>query len=192
MSGHSKWNNIKNKKAAEDAKKGKAFGYVGRLIRVAVKEGKSGDPNANPSLRMALEKARSVNMPKDNIDRAIERGLGKSKSGASLEEVVYEGYGPGGVGFLVTAITDNRNRTGSEVRTLFERNGGTLAGPGAASYLFAIKSDGTAEVKIPAAVDDPAARSQVKELAEALHGHDDVETVFHSMPLTAEEEADEA
>jgi YebC/PmpR family DNA-binding regulatory protein len=129
MSGHSKWNNIKNKKAATDAKKGKVFGYIGRQIRVAVKEGGSGDPNTNPSLRMALEKAREANMPRANVDRAIERGLGKSKGGNVIEEVVYEGYGAGGVGFLVSSVTDNRNRTGAEVRGLFERYGGSLGGP---------------------------------------------------------------
>lgn len=181
MSGHSKWHNIKNKKAAEDAKKGKAFGYVGRLIRVAVKEGKSGDPNANPGLRMALEKAREVNMPKANIDRAIERGLGKSKSGAIIEEVVYEGYGPGGVGFMVTAVTDNRNRTGAEIRTAFERHGGSLGGPGSAGYLFDIAPDGTANVKIPLSVTDETTATQVNELVEMLEAHDDVEQVVHNM-----------
>jgi YebC/PmpR family DNA-binding regulatory protein len=181
MSGHSKWNNIKNKKAAEDAKKGKVFGYIGRQIRVAVKEGKGGDPNANPSLRMALEKAREVNMPKANIDRAIERGLGRTKSGATIEEVVYEGYGPGGVGIMVTAITDNRNRTGAEIRTLFEHHGGSLGGPGAAAYLFDIAPDGSATVKIPLAMDNPGTVSQIENLVELLENHDDVEQVVHNM-----------
>lgn len=181
MSGHSKWNNIKNKKAATDAKKGKVFGYVGRLIRVAVKEGGSGDPATNPSLRLALEKAREANMPRANIDRAIERGLGRTQAGHVIEEVVYEGYGAGGVGFLVSAVTDNRNRTGAEVRGLFERHGGSLGGPGAASYLFDLAPDGSATVKIPMNITDAAVKERVTSLAEALEEHDDVEQVVHNM-----------
>ena len=181
MSGHSKWNNIKNKKGAEDAKKGKVFGYVSRLIRVAVKEGKSGDPNTNPSLRFALEKAKAVNMPRVNVDRAIERGLGKTKSGQSLEEVTYEGYGPGGVGFMVTAITDNRNRTGSEIRTCFDHHGGSLGSPGSAAYLFTLAPDGSASVKIPLQIEDHSTRAQVESLVELLENQDDVEEVVHNM-----------
>lgn len=181
MSGHSKWNNIKNKKAATDAKKGKMFGYVGRLIRVAVKEGGGGDPATNPSLRMALEKAREVNMPRSNVDRAIERGLGKTQSGHVIEEVVYEGYGAGGVGFLVSSITDNRNRTGAEIRGLFERYGGSLGGPGAAGYLFDVAPDGSATVKIPIEITDGGIRDKVTALSEALEEHDDVEQVVHNM-----------
>lgn len=181
MSGHSKWNNIKNKKAATDAKKGKVFGYVGRLIRVAVKEGGSGDVETNPSLRMALEKAKEANMPKANIDRAIERGLGKTKAGQVIDEVVYEGYGAGGVGFMVSAITDNRNRTGAEIRGLFERQGGSLGGPGAAGYLFNIAPDGSATIKIPLEITDPSIKSRVETLAELLEDHDDVEQVTHNM-----------
>ncbi len=181
MSGHSKWNNIKGKKSVEDAKKGKVFGYVGRLIRVAVKEGKNGDPNTNPSLRMALEKAREANMPKANIDRAIEKGLGKTKSGASIDEVVYEGYGPGGVGIMVTAVTDNHNRTGSEIRTIFEHNGGSLGGPGSAAYLFDIAPDGTATVKIPLQLDNPGTVAQLESMIELLESHEDVEQVVHNM-----------
>lgn len=183
MSGHSKWNNIKNKKGKEDAKKGKAFGYVGRLIRVAVKEGKSGDPGANPGLRLALEKAREVNMPHANIERAIEKGLGKSKSGVVIEEVIYEGYGPSGVGFLVTAVTDNRNRTGAEVRTSFERHGGSLAGPGSAGYLFSFAPDGTASIKIPLEVTDSSDYTRVLDLAASLEELDDVEQVAHNMVM---------
>lgn len=151
------------------------------MIRVAVKEGKSGDPVSNPSLRMALEKAREVNMPKANIDRAIERGLGKSKSGSVIEEVVYEGYGPGGVGLMVTAVTDNRNRTGAEIRTAFERHGGSLGGPGSAGYLFEIAPNGTATVKIPMQVSDEHTKSMLSGLVEYLENHDDVEQVVHNM-----------
>ena len=181
MSGHSKWNNIKNKKASTDAKKGKVFGYVGRLIRVAVKESGNGDPASNPGLRLALEKAKEANMPKVNVDRAIERGLGKTKAGHVIEEVVYEGYGAGGVGFLVSAVTDNRNRTGAEIRGLFERHGGSLAGPGAASYLFEVHPDGSAEIKIPVEITDESVKGQVISLAEALEEEEDVEQVVHNM-----------
>lgn len=181
MSGHSKWNNIKNKKGKEDAKKGKAFGYVGRMIRVAAKEGGTGDPAMNPGLRFALEKAREVNMPHANIERAIEKGLGKTKSGTSIEEVVYEGYGPSGVGFLVSAVTDNRNRTGAEVRTCFDRRGGSLGGPGSAGYLFDIAPDGTAAVKIPLAITEAGVRAQVLDLVASLEELEDVEQVAHNM-----------
>jgi YebC/PmpR family DNA-binding regulatory protein len=181
MSGHSKWNNIKNKKAAEDAKKGRAFGYVSRLIRVAVKEGNSGDPGTNPMLRAALDKAREVNMPRTNVDRAIERGLGRSKSGTVIEEIVYEGYGAGGVGFMVTAVTDNRNRTGAEIRTAFERHGGSLGGPGSAAYLFVIAPDGSATVSIPMQTEDSSIIAQVEKLTEILEDHDDVEQVVHNL-----------
>jgi len=120
-------------------------------------------------------------MPHANIERAIEKGLGKSKSGVVIEEVVYEGYGPGGVGFMVTAVTDNRNRTGAEVRTCFERHGGSLAGPGSAGYLFDIAPDGTAAIKIPLEVADLGAHAQVLELVSSLEELDDVEQVAHNM-----------
>lgn len=179
MSGHSKWSTIKHKKAAQDAKRGKVFGEVGRMIRVAVKEGGSGDPEQNPALRVALDKARAVNMPKDNIERAIERGLGRSASGAILEEVTYEGYGPGGVGILAMAVTDNRNRTGSEVRGLFERHGGSLGGPGSSSYLFDVGAGGTSvTVKIPMPILETETIHQLDRLLTALEELDEVEVVY--------------
>src|SRR5260221_2417488 len=135
MSGHSKWNNIKNKKGAADIQKGKLFSQLSKQIRVTVREGKSGDPRFNPSLRLVLDKARAANMPKENIERAIDRGLGKGKGG-DIREVVYEGYAPGGAGLLVVAHTDNNQRTAGEIRFLFSKAGGSLAGPGAAMYLF--------------------------------------------------------
>ncbi len=181
MSGHSKWNNIKNKKAHEDALKGKVFGQVGRQIRVAVKEGKNGDPASNPSLRLALEKAKAVNMPKANIDRAIEKGLGKSKAGNLIEEVVYEGYGPNGVGMMIYAVTDNRNRTGAEIRGLLERAGGSLGGPGSASYLFEVEpSTQEVKTKIPLPSDDKT-KEAVGELVDTLEENEDVELVVTNM-----------
>ncbi|MGB9667759.1 MAG: YebC/PmpR family DNA-binding transcriptional regulator [Thermosulfidibacteraceae bacterium] len=134
MAGHSKWANIKHKKMREDAKRGKIFTKVTREIIVAARLG-GGDPASNPRLRRAIETAKSVNMPKENIERAIKRGTGEI-SGATYEEVIYEGYGPGGVAILVEAITDNRNRTVSEVRSIFTKHGGSLGEAGCTSWLF--------------------------------------------------------
>jgi YebC/PmpR family DNA-binding regulatory protein len=181
MSGHSKWSTIKHKKAAQDSKRGKMFGEVARMIRVAVKQGKSGDPNMNPALRLALEKARSVNMPKENISRAIEKGLGKTAGGATFDEVVYEGFGPNGIGLMVWVVTDNRNRTAAEIRTLFERGGGSLGGPGSTSYLFSVASDGTAAVVVPMPVEEVGVREKVHALVEALEERDEVEQVITNM-----------
>jgi YebC/PmpR family DNA-binding regulatory protein len=137
MSGHSKWSTIKRKKGAEDARRGKIFTRVAREITVAAKEG-GGDPGTNPALRMAIEKARGANMPKDNIERAIKRGTGELEGG-QLEEVCYEGYAPHGVALLVKCLTDNRNRTLSEVRRVFNRSGGNLAEAGAVAWMFDTK-----------------------------------------------------
>lgn len=179
MSGHSKWSTIKHKKAAQDNKRGKVFGQISRLIRVAVKESGTGDPGQNPALRVALDKAKAANMPNANIERAIERGLGKTKDGTTFDEVTYEGFGPGGIGIMAFAITDNRNRTGAEIRSLFDKAGGSLGGPGSAAYLFsddAIAS-GNMTVKVPMPVSD-SDRSKVEGLVEALEEHDDVEFVI--------------
>jgi YebC/PmpR family DNA-binding regulatory protein len=134
MSGHSKWSQIKRQKGANDAKRGAVFTKVGREISIAAREG-GGDPDGNYRLRLAIDKARAVNMPADNIKRAIERATGGSAAD-QYEEVVYEGYGPGGVAILVEAATDNRNRTVADVRALFARNGGQLAGAGAVAWQF--------------------------------------------------------
>ncbi len=134
MSGHSKWSTIKRAKGANDAKRGALFTKVAREIAVAARAG-GGDPDANFRLRLAMDKARSVNMPLDNIKRAIERATG-SGEGEQYEEIVYEGYGPGGVAILVEAATDNRNRTASDVRSMFAKAGGQLAGSGAVAWQF--------------------------------------------------------
>jgi transcriptional/translational regulatory protein YebC/TACO1 len=129
-----------------------------------------------------LEKARSVNMPRTNIDRAIMKGLGQSASGVRFEEVLYEGYGPVGVGLIVAAITDNRNRTGAEIRGIFEKFGGSLGGPGSASYLFKIEQGGVrVTVTVPMPVTDENARNKVLQMVEALEENDDVETITHNM-----------
>ena len=134
MSGHSKWAGIKHKKAITDAKKGAAFTKVAREITVAAKEG-GGDPAGNFRLRLAMQKAREANMPADNIERAIKRGTGEG-GGTHFEELRYEGYGPGGVAIMVDVVTDNRNRTASEIRNIFTRYGGNLAETGAVGWIF--------------------------------------------------------
>ena len=135
MAGHSKWAGIKHKKAIVDARRGKLFTKLARSITVAAKDG-GGDVEGNPALALAVQKAKDASMPKDNIERAIAKGTGEGGDAAALEAVVYEGYGPGGVAMLVEATTDNRNRTGSEVRHSFTKHGGNLGEPGSVAYLF--------------------------------------------------------
>src|SRR4051794_15397367 len=135
MAGHSKWAGIKHKKAIVDARRGKLFTKLARAITVAAKEG-GGDPEGNPGLQLAIQKAKDASMPKDNIERAIAKGTGAGADAEALETVVYEGYGPGGVAMLVEAVTDNRNRTGAEMRHAFSKHGGNLGEPGSVAYLF--------------------------------------------------------
>jgi YebC/PmpR family DNA-binding regulatory protein len=134
MSGHSHWATIKHKKGAADAKRGKMFSKLSRAIIIAARHG-GGDPEMNLKLRYAIDKARAVSMPKDNIERAIKRGTGEVE-GLTFEEITYEGYGPGGVAILVDVLTDNRNRTASEIRKTFERCGGKLGSAGNVAFLF--------------------------------------------------------
>ena len=136
MSGHSKWSSIKHKKGAADAKRGKLFTKLARAITVAAREGGSGDPDANPALATAIQKARDNSMPKDNIARAVGRGTGEGADAEAIERVVFEGYGPGGAAILVEALTDNRNRTSAEVRHAFTKHGGSLGEPGSVAYVF--------------------------------------------------------
>jgi YebC/PmpR family DNA-binding regulatory protein len=135
MSGHSKWHSIKHKKAVVDARRGQHFTKLARAITVAAREG-GGDPDGNPSLALAVQKARDASMPKDNIERAIAKGTGEGVDADQIETVLYEGYGPGGVALLIEALTDNRNRTGADVRHLLSKHGGNLGEPGSVSYLF--------------------------------------------------------
>ncbi len=135
MAGHSKWANIQHRKKAVDAKRGKVFTRINREISVAAREG-GGDPDTNPRLRLAIEKANAVNMPKDNIERAIKKATGDLE-GVTYEELTYEGYAPGGVAILVECLTDNRNRTVAEVRHAFSKHGGNLGTDGSVAYLFA-------------------------------------------------------
>lgn len=138
MSGHSKWATIKRRKGANDVARGKVFTRIAREIQVAAREG-GPDINANIRLRLAVDKARAENMPKDNIERAIRRGAGLEKDAAEIEEITYEGYGPNGVAMLVECLSDNRNRTISEVRRCFTRAGGSLGEPGSVAWQFTSK-----------------------------------------------------
>ena len=135
MSGHSKWASIKHKKAATDAKRGKHFTKLARAITVAARDG-GGDPDGNPALATAVQKARDASMPKDNIQRAINRGTGEGADAAAIERILFEGYGPGGAAILVDTLTDNRNRTTAEVRYAFSRHNGNLGEPGSVAWIF--------------------------------------------------------
>ncbi len=140
MSGHSKWASIKHKKKAVDAKRGALFTKLTRAITVAAREG-GGDAEGNPALALAVQKAKDASMPKDNIERAIAKGTGADADADAFEAVLYEGYGPGGVAVLVEALTDNRNRTGSEVRHIFTKHGGNLGEPGSVAWTFEKKGE---------------------------------------------------
>jgi len=135
MSGHSKWSSIKHKKGAADAKRGKLFTKLARAITVAARDG-GPDPDGNAALATAIQKARDASMPKDNIQRAVDRGSGVGSDAAAIERVVFEGYGPGGAAVLVEALTDNRNRTSAEVRHAFSKRGGSLGEPGSVAWIF--------------------------------------------------------
>jgi YebC/PmpR family DNA-binding regulatory protein len=162
VSGHSKWSTIKHKKGAADAKRGKLFSKLSRAIMVAAKDGGS-DPGSNLALQNAIEKARSYSMPKDNIERAIAKGAGEGTDGSIFETVVYEGYGPEGVAVLVEALTDNRNRTASDVRHLFTKFGGNLGATGAVAWQFErrgvvlVPADGVDEDELVLAAADAGA-----------------------------------
>src|SRR5215469_11799515 len=145
MSGHSKWAQIRRSKGVNDARRGQLFTRLGRELVVAVREGGSGDPNANFRLRMAVQRARDANMPMENIERTIKRAVSGSE-GSSLEEITYEGYGPGGTALVVQTLTDNRNRTVAEVRNAFNRNGGNMGENGCVDWLFEAK--GVIEVEL--------------------------------------------
>lgn len=143
MSGHSHWAGIKQRKGVNDAKKANVFTKYGRLVSIAAKQG-GGNPDHNFSLRLAIDQARSVNMPKDTIERAIKKGTGELKDGAEIEEAIYEGYGPGNVAMLVKTATDNKNRTVSEVKSIFTKAGGKMASEGSVKFMF--KQVGSIEI----------------------------------------------
>ena len=180
MSGHSKWSSIKHKKGAADAKRGQLFSKLSRAIIVAAKEG-GGDPAGNLALQNAIEKARSYSMPKDNIERAIAKGSGADAEAASFETVVYEGYGPEGVAVLVEALTDNRNRTASEVRHAFTKFGGNLGTTGAVAWQF--------ERRGVVLVSASGADEEELVTAAAEGGADDVELDGSSFVVTSTPES---
>ena len=172
MSGHSKWATTKHKKAVIDAKRGKLFAKLIKNIEVAARTG-GGDPDGNPTLYDAIQKARKTSVPLDNIDRAVKRGSGAEAGGSDWQTIMYEGYGPSGVAVLIECLTDNRNRAAGEVRIAMTRNGGSMADPGSVSYLFTRKGivivpkEGTTEDDVLAAVLDAGAE-EVNDLDEAF------------------------
>ena len=167
MSGHSKWSTIKHKKAATDAKKGAVFTRLAREVTIAAREGQSGDPAMNFRLRLIMDKAKAANMPSENVDRAIKKGLGTGGDGIVLEEITYEGYAPGGAAIMLMTLTDNRNRTAAEVRATFSRAGGNMGESGSVAWNFESKSVVT--------VDGVAAdKAEEVELAAIDAGADDI------------------
>jgi YebC/PmpR family DNA-binding regulatory protein len=181
MSGHSKWHTIKHKKGALDAKRGKLFTRIAKEIEIAARNG--GDPDANARLRTAIQAGRAVSMPNDNITRAIKRGTGELQ-GAVLEECMYEGYGPGGAALLVACVTDNRNRTVSDVRSIFTKYNGNMAEPGAVAWMFKRKSSIVIEK-------EKASEDQLMELLIEAGG-DDVRDHGEIWTLISEPSAHEA
>src|SRR5438034_9752465 len=180
MSGNSKWRSIKHKKGAADAKRGKLFSKLARAIIVAAREG-GPDPAANLALQNAIEKARSYSMPKDNIERAIQRGSGTGPDAEAFEHIVYEGYGPNGVALIVEALSDNRNRTAADVRHVFAKNDGNLGGSGAVAWLF--------ERRGLILVDADRADEDELTLAAAEGGADDVTRDGSTFQVTSAPEA---
>lgn len=168
MSGHSKWSTIKRQKGVADIRRGQTFTKLANAITITARLGSSGDPGANPRLRTALEDARKVNMPKENIQRAIDRGLGKLP-GQNLEEVNYEGFGPGKVAFYLEGVTDNKLRTTQEIKNLFERAGGSLGGQGSTAYMFEKKG----EIKVRGQKGVASTEEEMLELIDL--GAEDVE-----------------
>lgn len=179
MSGHNKWANIKNRKEAVDNKRGKVFSKIAKIIEIAARKG--GDPVTNPSLRTAIDKAREVNMPNDNITRAIKKGTGENKEG-QLEEVTYEAYGPSGAALILEIITDNRNRTVSELKHILSTYGGKLGETGSVRYLFD-KQGAEWIPKYSIDVADPKAKEQLEKLFEALDDNDDVNEIYFNINL---------
>ena len=177
MSGHSKWSTIKHKKAAIDAKRGAVFTRLAREISIAAREGQSGDPAMNFRLRLMMDKAKAANMPMDNVDRAIKKGLGQGGDGVSYEEILYEGYSPGGAAIMLRALTDNRNRTAAEVRSTFSRAGGNLGESGSVAWNFESK----AVINVEDISDEQA---EELELAAIDAGADDIKSEDGSVEIT--------
>lgn len=181
MAGHSKWHNIKRKKEAQDKKRAAKFSRLSKLIMVEAREG-GGDPDKNPSLRTLIDKAKDADMPKDNIERAIKKGTGELE-GVTYEKVIYEGYGPEGVAFLVRAQTDNSNRTVAELRLVFEEHGGSLGDSGSAAYIFSKDAENPSfEIE----VEDENKLKKLNDLINTLENHDDIEKVYTNLSKEVE------
>lgn len=175
MSGHSKWAQIKHKKAIIDVKRAGVFGKIARAITVAARE-KGSDPNANPTLRTMIQKAREANMPQDNIDRAIKKGSGEGEE--ALQEFTYEAYGPGGVAIVLTGITDNNNRTSNEIKHLLSGHGGKWANPGSVLWAFEKKENEWEPKPYTMVSVDTKTEEALFRLMEVLDEHDDVQEVY--------------
>ncbi|HCQ31131.1 TPA: hypothetical protein DIU27_01950 [Candidatus Collierbacteria bacterium] len=173
MSGHSKWSTIKHQKAIEDSKRSSVFTKIAKKIHIAVKKGGSGDVDSNPYLRACVDEARSVNMPRENIQRAIDKASGVG-SDSVVEEVVYEAYGPYGVGILITAVTDNRNRTSGEVKSVLDKHSAKLGGPGSVSYMKSISP-------LPKVSVYESDKKQITNLIDLLSELDDVVEVWSNL-----------
>ena len=195
MSGHSHWAGIKYKKAALDAKRGKAWSKISRMIIVAAKQG-GGDPSANLTLRYAIDKGKAANMPKDTIEKAIKKGTGDLE-GMSFEEVLYEGYGPSGVAIMVEALTDNRNRTGPEIKRLFEKHGGSLGTSGCVNWMFTKKGlitvnaanadeEQILEIALSAGADDMQAVGEVFEITCEPGAYEELKQTLQDKEITTE------
>lgn len=197
MAGHNKWSKIKRQKAAADKKKSKIWARIIREITVAARDG-GGDPEMNPSLALAIEKAKSENMPKDNIERAVLRGTGELEDGGDYEEVTYEGYAPNGVALFIEALTDNTNRTVADLRHLFSKHGGSLGKTGSVAYLFDrkgiidIPADGIDELELFELVVEAGAEDMVQEdgmfvVTTPVEQFNDVETALHQAGIKPDE-----
>jgi len=197
MSGHSKWSTIKRKKGAADAKRGQLFTRLAREIAVATREG-GGDPEANFRLRLAVDKARANNMPKDNIERAIARGTGDSKDGAAFEQVYYEGYGPHGIAFIIEVVTDNRNRAVADIRHVLNRYGGSLGEGGSVSWQFrrvayfslpaeAKDQDKIFELAVEAGADDVFFEDEIIEIIGEVELFKDISDQLEAAGIEPEE-----
>ncbi len=177
MSGHSKWSNIKHQKGAADAKRGKLFSKISRLISVAAKE-KGADPESNSKLRTAIDKAKEANMPKENIERAIKKGTGQLE-GAQMEEITYEAYGPAGVALIIQGITDNKNRTLSEIKNILSKHNAKMAEAGSVRYIF--RREGEEWIPNYEVEVEEKDKIQLKKLFEALDENDDIQEIYSNL-----------
>jgi len=195
MSGHSHWAGIKYKKAALDAKRGKMWSKIARMIIVAAKQG-GGDPSANLTLRYAIDKGKAANMPKDTIEKAIKKGTGELE-GTNFEEVLYEGYGPSGVAVMVEALTDNRNRTGPEIKRVFEKHGGSLGTSGCVNWMFTKKGlitvnaanvgeEQLLEIALNAGADDMQNTGEVFEITCDPGAYEELKTALQEKEIAIE------